>query len=199
MTYFYELMKSKTFREAFKKEYKALRYGVPKRRAEMTEREKYVNGAFRDKRDGKGRYDLISPFAMKRLAIVMEEGANHYADRNWENGINIGRYVDSALRHIVEYMLGDTSEDKLGHAMFNIMAIMHTQEMIEKGALPAELADMPDYAPKAELGADWGRGTAQTVTLDEDCSFDVYNCSICGRELSSEGETCYHDAGGVAQ
>lgn len=126
------------------------------------EREHYCAGAFRDKRDGKGRYDLISPFAMKRLALVMEKGASHYADRNWERGINIGRYVDSALRHINQFIAGETDEDHLGHAMFNLMAIMHTEEMIERGVLPKELNDVPIYQEsmnrKQVVFADSGAG-----------------------------------------
>jgi len=32
--------------------------------------------AMREPATGKGRYDLISPFAIKRLALVLEKGMN---------------------------------------------------------------------------------------------------------------------------
>lgn len=39
--------------------------------------------AIREPSTGKGRYDLVSPFAMRRLAQHYENGAQKYADRNW--------------------------------------------------------------------------------------------------------------------
>ena len=34
--------------------------------------------------------------------------------------------------------------------MFNAMALIHYEEMIERGVLPAELNDMPNYQPAAK-------------------------------------------------
>ena len=42
------------------------------------------NAAVREPSIGKGRYDLISPFAIRRLARWYEAGAAKYAPRNWE-------------------------------------------------------------------------------------------------------------------
>ena len=93
------------------------------------EREEFSTGAVRDTRRNKGRYDLISPYALKRLAAVMERGAVKYGDRNWEKGMPADRLLDSALRHMFQYAAGDTDEDHLGHAAFNIFAIIHFQEV----------------------------------------------------------------------
>ena len=62
--------------------------------------------AIREPSTGKGRYDLISPFATRRLARWYELGAQKYADRNWEKGIPFSRYVDSAKRHLDKYIMG---------------------------------------------------------------------------------------------
>ena len=43
---------------------------------------------------------------------------------------------------------GKRDEDHLAAIMFNAMALIHYEEMIERGILPAELSDMPAYAPK---------------------------------------------------
>lgn len=93
------------------------------------QREEFDTGARRDVRDGKGRYDLISPVALRRLAQVLERGAKKYGERNWEKGIPVGRYLDSAIRHIYQYIEGHEDEDHLGHAMWNIMAAIHTLEV----------------------------------------------------------------------
>ena len=61
------------------------------------EKDTYIGNATRNARKGKGRYDLISPRAMRRLARVFEDGAEGHGDRNWEQGILMSRFIDSAL------------------------------------------------------------------------------------------------------
>ena len=105
------------------------------------ERITYGEGmAMREPSAGKGRYDLISPFAIRRLALHYELGAEKYASRNWEKGMPFSRYVDSAKRHLDKYVMGMKDEDHLAAAAFNIFAIMHHQEL---GQL--HLDDMPNY------------------------------------------------------
>lgn len=103
-------------------------------------RENFDTGARRDTREGKGRFDLISPFMLRRLALVMERGAVKYDDRNWEKGMPFSRFTDSALRHINQFVMGKSDEDHLAQAIFNLMAIIHFQE-----AGPAGLDDLPHY------------------------------------------------------
>ena len=98
------------------------------------------NKAVREPSNGKGRYDLISPFATRRLAEWYELGAQKYSDRNWEKGIPFSRYIDSAKRHLDKYIMGMEDEDHLAAAAWNIFAIMHHQELNE-----FELDDMPHY------------------------------------------------------
>ena len=102
-------------------------------------REEFATGAVRDTQEGKGRYDLISPFALKRLAIVYQKGAQKYSNRNWEAGMPHCRYYDSAIRHLGQWLMGDTDEDHLAHAMWNVAAIMHMQET------HPELDDRPNW------------------------------------------------------
>jgi len=85
-------------------------------------------GAVRDVREGKGRYDLISAAAIRRLAGVYERGAAKYADRNWEKGIPISRCIDSALRHTFQYLDGQDDEDHLAQAAWNLLACIHFEE-----------------------------------------------------------------------
>lgn len=96
--------------------------------------------AMREPSTGKGRYDLVSPFATRRLAEWMELGAEKYAPHNWEKGIPFSRYVDSAKRHLDKFVMGLDDEDHLAAAAFNIFAIMHHQELGQD-----ELDDMPHY------------------------------------------------------
>ena len=111
-------------------------------------REKHKSGAVRDVRSGKGRYDLISPIAERRVAGVYERGAIKYSPRNWEKGMPLSRYLDSALRHINQHKEGYKDEDHIAQADWNLRSFMHTEEMINRGLLPKELNDLPDYTKK---------------------------------------------------
>lgn len=106
-------------------------------------RRTFETGAQRDRAKGKGRYDLISPIAIHRLATVLEKGAEKYAARNWEKGMHLSNYIDSAQRHLYNYLEGKRDEDHMGQAFWNIMAFIHTEEMISRGQLPADLNDIP--------------------------------------------------------
>jgi hypothetical protein len=110
------------------------------------ERESFGTGAVRDIREGKGRYDLISPFALKRLAIVYEKGAAKYSNRNWEKGMPHTRYYDSAIRHLQQWMMGDTDEDHLAHAMWNCAALIHMSET------HPQLDDRPTWPRPGTIG-----------------------------------------------
>ena len=105
--------------------------------------------AIREPSTGKGRFDLISPYALKRLALRMEGGAVKYSDNNWQNGMPFSRYIDSALRHINQYVMGMQDEDHLAAAMFNIMAIMHHEEMGQ-----TELDNLQHYETKRRVDHD---------------------------------------------
>lgn len=106
------------------------------------ERINYGEGAaIREPSSGKGRYDLISPFALHRIAKRYEVGSRKYADRNWEKGMPFSRYIDSAERHLNMYKMGMNEEDHLAAACWNLMAIMHHQELGEG----EQWDDMPHY------------------------------------------------------
>lgn len=94
------------------------------------ERSEFSTGAHRDSSSGKGRYDLISPIALQRLARHYENGAVRYGDRNWEKGIPLHSYFDSAVRHLYKWLLNkllgrEQDEDHLSAAIWNIMCIVH--------------------------------------------------------------------------
>ena len=93
--------------------------------------------AIRDTADDKPRPDLISPFAEERQGHWLRMGAAKYAERNWENGMPFSRCVASLKRHVMKYQQGKRDEDHLAAIMFNAMALIHYEEMIERGGLPA--------------------------------------------------------------
>ena len=50
--------------------------------------------------------------------------------------------------------MGDDAEDNLAAILFNAMAIIHFEEMVRRGVLPAELLDMPNYTAEVPLPAE---------------------------------------------
>ena len=119
--------------------------------ADSGKREEFDGGSVRDTREGKGRFDLITPIGLRRLAQHYENGAKKYGDRNWEKGQPIGRYLDSLIRHAYAYLAGERNEDHAAAIAWNAMAIMHTEEKVAAGELPEELIDTP-IKPLGPLG-----------------------------------------------
>lgn len=106
------------------------------------DRREFESGAVRDMEVGKGRCDLLPACAILRLARHYEAGAIKYEDRNWEKGMPISVMMDSAMRHMLKYLNGDTDEDHLVAAAWNIMGAMWMEEK------KPEMQDLPTRALK---------------------------------------------------
>lgn len=48
---------------------------------------------------------------------------------------------DSLMRHLYQWDRGDTDEDHLGHALFNLCAMIATIERVRQGKLPKSLVE----------------------------------------------------------
>lgn len=107
-----------------------------------------ANAAMREPAEGKGRFDLITPFGLARLARWYELGAKKYKDRNWEKGMPFSRYIDSAFRHLVKFMMGMDDEDHLIAAVWNLLCIAHHQETGQD----KEWDDLPHYKKEVNDG-----------------------------------------------
>ena len=92
------------------------------------QREHFPSGMVRDTRRGKGRYDLVSPYALRALAMIMEDGCEKYGERNWEQGCDQLRFFDSCLRHLMQWRMGMTDERHLRHAFWNLHCMVHFDE-----------------------------------------------------------------------
>jgi len=117
------------------------------------QRQEFTSGAVRDSRNGKGRYDLVLSFThmILRLARHFENGAVKYGDDNWRKGLPLRRFIDSAFRHLCQYINGKTDEDHLTAAIWNLLCHGETANEIETGRLPASLDDMPHYGTNLPL------------------------------------------------
>ena len=91
-------------------------------------RREFSTGAVRDMAEGKGRCDLLPACSILRLARHYENGARKYEDRNWEKGIPIHSFIDSAIRHLMKYLDGQDNEDHLCAAAWNLMCAMWNEQ-----------------------------------------------------------------------
>ena len=67
-----------------------------------------------------------------------ENGTKKYGERNWEKGINIHSYIDSACRHFIKFCYNCCDEPHDLAFMWNIMCCLWTIDNCNK-----ELIDLP--------------------------------------------------------
>lgn len=121
-------------------------------------RQTYSTGAQKESQEDtieKGRFDLLPPHPLMEVAKIYAAGAKKYQDRNWQKGIPLSRFLDSALRHLFQFIEGKEDENHLHQCLWNILGLSYTLEMTRKGVLPTELNDIPCYMPKAGVSTEW--------------------------------------------
>ena len=63
---------------------------------------------------------------MLEVAVRFEEGAKKYGEHNWEKGIPLNSYVDSATRHLMKHISGMTDERHDRAFIWNMLAYAYT-------------------------------------------------------------------------
>jgi hypothetical protein len=66
-------------------------------------------------------YDASVPTMLLEVSKHFEEGAAKYGDNNWQKGIPVSCYLDSAIRHYLKYRRGDTDEPHDRAFVWNLM------------------------------------------------------------------------------
>lgn len=96
----------------------------------MSEREikKLDSGSHREDKSNKGRCDLLQPKALLRIAQRLELGAKKYGDRDWDKGIDKNMLIDSAMRHLLQYMSSMYDEDHIASCVTNLLQLMEQEE-----------------------------------------------------------------------
>lgn len=106
------------------------------------QRDQFKTGAVRDVTEGKGAFHLLTYAALRRLAVHYESGALKYDADNWIRGIPLSRFVDSAFRHLLAFLVGLRDEDHEAAFTWNAIGLMETKARIDAGLLPKELDDL---------------------------------------------------------
>jgi hypothetical protein len=88
------------------------------------------------------RVDLIPELILNRLGGLYYRGALKYGINNYQKGMPLSRYYQSLLRHLIQWVAGDSSEDHLSAVIWNAASIMWTEHAIKSGQLNSDLADI---------------------------------------------------------
>jgi len=90
------------------------------------------------------KYFKDRPTAILELSIHYEEGCNKYGDRNWQigdgsgnGGIPVHCYIDSAARHYMKLIRGDTDERHDRAVLWNLFSAWWTMDN------KPEMVDLP--------------------------------------------------------
>ncbi len=92
-------------------------------------------GMVRDTSKDKTRFDLVFDGPMfKRWAEHLTLGAKKYTARNWmgaKSQEELERFRESAVRHFMQWLAGETDEDHAAAVFFNINGYEYTKAQLK--------------------------------------------------------------------
>ena len=68
------------------------------------------------------------PTAILEVSILYKQGLEKYGERNWEKGIPLSSYINSAVRHLMKYLRGDVDERHDRAFLWNLLCAVWTQK-----------------------------------------------------------------------
>lgn len=84
----------------------------------------------------------IPPEVLTTFATALEDGkAKGYPRDNWKKGFPVRSVIAHLLIHILKYREGDTSEDHLAHALFNLAVLIRQRAHPKYAALDDRVMD----------------------------------------------------------
>ena len=107
-------------------------------------RTEFATGARRDIQHGKGRMDLLPWYGIMEVSKHCEEGAEKYGEHNVDKGIPLHSLCDSAARHLAKFIAGETDEDHLRAAAWNLLWALNQRKT------HPELDDLYSHKEKVE-------------------------------------------------
>lgn len=123
------------------------------------ERTEFSTGAVRDMKRGVGRMDLLPWYGIMEVSKHCEEGAEKYGEHNVDKGIPLHSLCDSAARHLAKFIAGETDEDHLRAAAWNLLWALNQR------TTHPELDDL--YSHKENTAGETRREAPRPLTRDE--------------------------------
>ena len=123
-------------------------------------REEYDNGFVRDTEEGKEDFarillipglELVPVEMLERMGAHMLKGAQKYGVDNWRRAtgsVAKARFARSLVRHIVQLLKGDRTEDHAAAVWFNTAAYEFVQEDVVTPKTKTEVTRPGIYDPR---------------------------------------------------
>ena len=150
---------------------------------------------YKDKSYGEGSnmpQDIIFAKAMMDLSVHYKNGALKYAERNWEKGIPLHSFIDSAVRHLCKEMLGWQDEPHDIAIMWNLYGAIWTLQH------HPHLNDLPNYkkykkeqSNEVKKEANSGGNTSEIILEEEDSEENSLETEIRKKRVKPHQETCF--------
>lgn len=144
-------------------------------------REEFSSGMVRDVDNGKPDYTFTLQGPMlRRWAELLQRGADKYTRDNWMKAAGdaeLQRFRQSALRHMIQWLQGDTNEDHAAAVFFNINGACYVEDQQRQSTVsPQQLCDRcnlntPTHGHKGSDGKTRGYRCATCTALHPCCSF----------------------------
>ena len=125
------------------------------------ERTEFSTGAVRDMKRGVGRMDLLPWYGIMEVSKHCEEGAEKYGEHNVDKGIPLHSLCDSAARHLAKFIAGETDEDHLRAAAWNLLWALNQRKT------HPELDDLYSHKETESTVDETCRETPRPLTRDE--------------------------------
>lgn len=100
--------------------------------------------------EGKLRWDLLPPDALKELTVVYTEGAKKYDDRNWEKGMDWHEMIRALKSHLNKWELGEVYDDELTNCRHLAMVAWNAIGLLTYELRGIGNNDIPGQAPVAQ-------------------------------------------------
>ena len=81
----------------------------------------FADGAYDDRNNENRTSTQNYATMLLEVAKHFEEGAKKYGENNWQKGIPVNCYIDSAIRHYIEWLRGDKVEPHDRAFVWNLM------------------------------------------------------------------------------
>lgn len=135
------------------------------------ERRTFSTGAQRDRGHGKGKPSLVPGFVIWLVSRIYEDGAIKYTDRNWEKGMPLSEYIDSAERHLQKLKDGLRDEPHASQVIWNMIGYIFTATMIKLKLRDQSLNNMPNTFTST-VGENFNK--AEPLSQHEYSSLETY-------------------------
>lgn len=115
-------------------------------------------GMVRDVADDKVDYTLVLDGPLfDRLARHLTEGAKKYSKRNWMGAHTqeeYDRFRESMVRHLIQYLRGDTDEDHFAAVAFNLNGMEYTKQHIDEEKMKKQIEESADRSHIIHVGTE---------------------------------------------